>query len=92
MLLVMRLPTVRSKVDSELAKARKDIESKLVKRGPLTVRHLALPQEGHGSEWILDEMERMDVDTGGANGNTAWQQGKLSGAVYHGGNDLEVRT
>lgn len=32
----------------------------------------------------------MDVETGGADGNSHWQTGKLSGAVYHGGRELEV--
>lgn len=87
----MRLPSVRSKVDAEMAKATKDIEDKLVRRGPTVVRHLSLPEEGQSPEWILEEMERMDVETGGTSGNTHWQTGKLSGAVYHGGKDLEVR-
>lgn len=86
----MRLPSIRSKVDAEMAKARKDIEDKLVRRGPTVVRHLSLPEEGQSPEWILEEMERMDVETGGTTGNTHWQTGKLSGAVYHGGKDLEV--
>ncbi len=86
----MSLPSIRKKVDSEIAKARKDIENKLVQRGPLTVRYLSLPREGQSLEWVLEEMDRMDTDTGGSTGNTNWQNGKLSGAVYHGGQDLEA--
>ncbi|KAG8956193.1 hypothetical protein FRC04_004269 [Tulasnella sp. 424] len=89
LLLTMRLPSIRSKVDAEMAKATKDIEDKLVRRGPTVIRHLSLPEEGQSPEWILEEMERMDVETGGTSGNTHWQTGKLSGAVYHGGKDLE---
>jgi len=86
----MRLPSLKLRVDSEMAKAKQDIEGKLVPKGPSVIRHLALPLEGQSPEWIANEMERMDVETGGMNGNTAWKNGKLSGAVYHGGLDLEV--
>ncbi|KAF8757061.1 PLP-dependent transferase [Rhizoctonia solani] len=67
-------------------KAKKDIEGKLVKSGPNIVRHLALPVQGRTMEWIDAEMARMDTECGG--GDT-WKQGKLSGAVYHGGDDME---
>ncbi|KAG9038701.1 hypothetical protein FRB95_000291 [Tulasnella sp. JGI-2019a] len=86
LLLVMRLPSLQKRVDSEMAKAKKDIQDKLIKRGPKQVRHLSLPAEGLTAEEILREMEQMDLVTGD---NVHWKTGKLSGAVYHGGDDLE---
>ncbi|KAG8864618.1 hypothetical protein FRB96_005122 [Tulasnella sp. 330] len=87
LLLVMRLPSLQKRVNSEMAKARLDIQDKLVKRGPKQIRHLSLPAEGLSAEEILKEMEQMDLVTGD---NLHWKTGKLSGAVYHGGDDLEA--
>lgn len=70
-----------------MAQAQRDIEAKLVPTGPKVVRHLALPKTRRDIKWILSEMDTMDVEGGG---NTDWRHGKLSGAVYHGGEDLEV--
>lgn len=73
------MPSMREKVRIEMNKAKLDIENKLVPKGAGVVRHLALPDEGKSSEWILQEMDKMDVEMGGT---TNWRQGKLSGAVY----------
>ncbi|KAG8965712.1 hypothetical protein FRC03_000252 [Tulasnella sp. 419] len=88
-LAAMKLPHIRKQVDSQMAQARKDIENKLVPKGPSVIRHLVLPSEGRSLDWIMEEMERMDLQTGGPSGNDHYRTGKLSGAVYHGGKDLE---
>jgi sphinganine-1-phosphate aldolase len=59
--------------------AKLDIENKLVPKGAEIVRHLSLPDQGKTLEWILAEMDKMDVELGN---NTNWRHGKLSGAVY----------
>lgn len=59
--------------------AKLDIENKLVPKGAEIVRHLSLPDQGKTPEWILAEMDKMDVELGN---NTNWRHGKLSGAVY----------
>jgi sphinganine-1-phosphate aldolase len=71
---------MQKKVTTEMGKARLDIENKLVPKGPNVTRHLALPDDGKSLEWILAEMEKMDVELNGQSG--IWNQGKLSGAVY----------
>jgi sphinganine-1-phosphate aldolase len=71
-----------------MAKAKQDIEKKLVTSGPNVVRHLSLPLQGRPIEWIDAEMAKMDEECGGGD---KWKLGKLSGAVYHGGEDIEVR-
>ncbi|KAH9944721.1 PLP-dependent transferase [Amylocystis lapponica] len=83
-LLALRFPAARKKVDRELGEARTQIEKSMVPQGPDVRRHLALPQEGQTQEWIIEEMAKMDTESEGAN----WRLGKLSGAVYHGGDDL----
>lgn len=82
----MKWPSIKAQVDSELDKARGEIESKLVPSGPAVVRHVALSGQGHSLEWIDSEMKAMDKEIGDVN----WKDGKLSGAVYHGGEDMEV--
>ncbi|KAG8732058.1 hypothetical protein FRC10_001262 [Ceratobasidium sp. 414] len=84
--LALKLPAAQRKVETEMAKAKQDIESKLVASGPNVVRHLSLPVQGRTKEWIDAEMAKMDVESGGGD---KWKLGKLSGAVYHGGDDME---
>ncbi|KAF8547229.1 PLP-dependent transferase [Imleria badia] len=85
LLVAMKLPQAQKKLQEELGKVRADIEDKLVPKGGEITRHLALPAQGKSSEWILQEMARMDKELGT---HTDWRQGKISGAVYHGGDDL----
>ncbi|KAF9073647.1 PLP-dependent transferase [Rhodocollybia butyracea] len=82
--LLLRLPSAKAKVKAEMDKARLDIEKSLVPQGADVVRHLSLPAEGQSLEWILAEMENMDKQDG-----LDWKHGKISGAVYHGGDELE---
>lgn len=70
---------MKHKVDAQMDQAKLDIETKLVPQGADVVRHLALPVEGQNTEWILEEMAKMDTEMGS---HTNWRHGKLSGAVY----------
>jgi sphinganine-1-phosphate aldolase len=78
-LTVLRLPAAKQKVDAQLGEARLKIENSMVTKGPDVVRHLALPIEGRSREWIAQEMEKMDNETGKSE---RWKGGRLSGAVY----------
>ncbi|KAF8482574.1 PLP-dependent transferase [Russula ochroleuca] len=84
--LIIKLPSMRKKVDTGMDDARAEINRKLLPQGKDVVRHLALPKKGCTLEWILDEMEQMDLE---APSHTDYRDGKLSGAVYHGGDDME---
>ncbi|KAG9109088.1 hypothetical protein FRC07_008369 [Ceratobasidium sp. 392] len=84
--IALKFPAAQRKVETEMAKAKQDIESKLVASGPNVVRHLSLPLQGRTKEWIDAEMAKMDEESGGGN---KWKLGKISGAVYHGGDDME---
>ncbi|KAL6298383.1 PLP-dependent transferase [Sparassis latifolia] len=83
-LLVLRLPPGRNKVERELGQVKETIEKSLVPQGPGVVRHLALPATGQSPEWIIAEMTKMDEEAHHAD----WAAGKVSGAVYHGGQDI----
>ncbi|KIP04601.1 hypothetical protein PHLGIDRAFT_129375 [Phlebiopsis gigantea 11061_1 CR5-6] len=78
------LPAQRKKAESEIAAAKKIIETSLIPKGEAVVRHTSLPPQGQSPAWILDEMTKMDNEIGHAE----WKNGKISGAVYHGGDDL----
>ncbi|KAL5507479.1 DPL1 [Sanghuangporus vaninii] len=84
--LALRLPAAKQKVDSQLGEATLKIENSLVPKGPDVVRHLSLPAEGRSPEWILQEMDKMDIE---AVKHTNWKGGRMSGAVYHGGEDMQ---
>ncbi|EJU04158.1 PLP-dependent transferase [Dacryopinax primogenitus] len=82
--IAFRIPPIKRKIDKEMAKVRDDIEAKIAPRGPGIVRHLAIPLEGKTPKWIEDEMERMDKQERG----DIWKEGKMSGGIYHGGEEL----
>ncbi|KZT29117.1 PLP-dependent transferase [Neolentinus lepideus HHB14362 ss-1] len=84
--IALRMPQMKKKVETEMAKAKIQIEGMLVPQGPNVIRHLSLPAQGKTTEWITQEMERMDSEMGN---EVNWRVGKLSGAVYHGGPDME---
>ncbi|KAI0358513.1 PLP-dependent transferase [Trametes cingulata] len=86
LLLALRFPAAKKKVDTELDKARLNIEMKLVPQGPGVTRHLSLPEKGQDTEWILAEMAKMDEEAGS---HVDWRSGKVSGAVYHGGEEMQ---
>ena len=68
---------------SQVADTLKSIEAKLVPQGPGTTRYLALPKQAWTEEQVrteLDALEKMD--------HTRWEDGLVSGAVYHGGENL----
>lgn len=51
--------------------------------GPGVTRYLTLPKEG----WTDDQL-RAELDKLANMDHTRWEDGRVSGAVYHGGQDL----
>ncbi|KIX05334.1 uncharacterized protein Z518_06206 [Rhinocladiella mackenziei CBS 650.93] len=79
----LNLPGVKSKVAKQLASARKDMEDKLAPTGLEINRFLHLPKEPWTSEQLRTELETLS-----AMKRTRWEEGKVSGAVYHGEQSL----
>lgn len=79
----LNLPGVRSQVAKQLAVTRKDLEDKLAPTGPGTTRYLTLPKEPWTTEQLRGELETLSSMK-----RTRWEEGKVSGAVYHGEKDL----
>ncbi|RAL09742.1 sphinganine-1-phosphate aldolase DPL1 [Aspergillus homomorphus CBS 101889] len=79
----LRFPGVKGQVDKQVSTAIEGLESKLVASGPGVTRYLTLPKEGWSAEQIRAELNNL------ANmEHTRWEDGRVSGAVYHGGQDL----
>ena len=59
------------------------LQSKLVPSGPSITRYLDLPSKGWSSEIVLEELHDLATMD-----HTCWEGGYVSGAVYHGGDEL----
>lgn len=81
--LILSAPGVRSQVDKQLASAEKELEDKLVASGPGVTRYVTLPKEPWTKEQLHSELEILRGMK-----RTRWEEGKVSGAVYHGGDEL----
>ncbi|KAF2236626.1 sphingosine-1-phosphate lyase-like protein [Viridothelium virens] len=79
----LRLPGVRSRVANEVASSVANIERKLVPSGPGVTRYTSLPAEGWSAEQVRAEMIKL-VEMK----HTRWEDGFVSGAVYHGGDEM----
>lgn len=78
---VLRAPGVRSRVDAQLKEAIDKMTTKLAP--PTQTRYLTLPKEG-----MPEEAVRAELDTLANMDHTRWEDGFVSGAVYHGGDEL----
>lgn len=80
----MKLPPVKRKVDAEVAKTVAVIDEKVVKNDPSLLQFLSLPLKGLDSTSVLNEVDSLLLVLD----HSDWENGKVSGAVYHGGLDL----
>ncbi len=81
--LLLRAPGVRSQVQKQVAEAISKLQAKLVPSGPGVTRYLTLPKEGWSEDTVRQELETLaSMD------HTKWEDGYVSGAVYHGGDAL----
>lgn len=79
----LRLPGVRTKVQTQVAESILKLERKLVPSGPGVERTVTLPAEG----WSEEQVQKALTDLAGME-HTRWEDGRVSGAVYHGGDEL----
>ncbi|RMZ76272.1 hypothetical protein DV737_g4892, partial [Chaetothyriales sp. CBS 132003] len=75
--LMLSLPGVRTKVDKQIEAATRDIEAKLIE--PDQSSYLTLPSEPWPADRVRGELASLS-----ALKRTRWEEGKVSGAVYHG--------
>jgi sphinganine-1-phosphate aldolase len=81
--LLLRTPGVRSQVDKQVATAIIGIENKLAPQGPGVTRYLTIPKEPWTSDQLRSELGQLAEMK-----RARWEDGKVSGAVYHGGEEL----
>ncbi|KAF2433974.1 sphingosine-1-phosphate lyase-like protein [Tothia fuscella] len=77
------LPGVKSKVQLRISEAKFKLEKKYVPSGPVVERHLELPKDGWGVDKVREELGKLHEMK-----HTMWEDGRVSGAVYHGGEEL----
>ena len=75
------MPGVRTQVRKQVNEAIAKLQTKMVPAN--TTRYLTLPKEG----WSDDAL-RKELDTLATMDHTRWEDGFVSGAVYHGEDDL----
>ena len=77
----LRLPGVRTQVRKQVAEAIAKMETKMVPAN--ANRYLTLPKEGWTEDAVRKELETLtNMD------HTRWEDGYVSGAVYHGEEEL----
>ncbi|KAF2141337.1 uncharacterized protein K452DRAFT_251192 [Aplosporella prunicola CBS 121167] len=79
----LRMPGVRTKVQSQVSEAILKLEQKLVPTGPDVDRYITLPADGWDEDKVRQELEKLSDMK-----HTRWEDGRVSGAVYHGGDEL----
>ncbi len=77
----LRMPGVRSQVRKQVDEALAAMQTKLVPAS--ATRYLTLPKEGWTEDAVRKELEAL-----AAMDHTRWEDGYVSGAVYHGEDDL----
>lgn len=81
--LFLRAPGVRGEVDKQVSTALSKLEEKMLRKEPGINSYLRLPREGWTSDQIRAELSQL-----AGMEHSKWEEGRVSGAVYHGGEDL----
>lgn len=87
--LVLRLPANRRRLEREMDQAMGEIESSLMPPTSVPTQR-ELPAYGRTAPWIEAQLAALQHlgSKGDADGTSVWRDGRCSGAVYHGGDDL----
>ncbi|KAG0330554.1 hypothetical protein BGZ99_000025 [Dissophora globulifera] len=80
---VKKLPSIKSKLDRELKQAVIDIENKIAPQDDNHPRYTVLPPNGLTRDEMSKELDRYRELP-----HTRWEDGRVSGAVYHHNKDL----
>lgn len=121
--LVLKVPSVRRRVNRELDAATVDLQDKLAPYVKHLEVHSALPEHGRDRAWLMQELNKLQRLTSGGgkkapskegvaatngkivlangddgdveepnweekDGQMVWRGGRISGAVYHGGQEM----
>lgn len=79
----LSLPFIKSKIDKELNQTIEKIEQQVMQNDESLMQFKELPSEGLTDVVVTEELVKLqDLK------HTDWVNGRVSGAVYHGGDDL----
>ncbi|CAO3611851.1 unnamed protein product [Cunninghamella blakesleeana] len=78
-----RLPSVKAKIDKELNKTLTEMETSMFKKENGIMQQKELPKHGLSKQEVLDYMLKLQGIE-----SADWQGGKVSGTIYHGGEEL----
>ncbi len=70
-------------MDKEVSDGITRIEAKLAPQEPGIIRYGSLPKQGWSPDVVREELNKLVGMK-----HTRWEDGRVSGAVYHGGDDL----
>lgn len=79
----LSLPLVKEKVDEQVASVVTKMEAELMQNDGELLQFRELPTGGHSTDEILLELDKLQ-----ALKHSLWKDGRVSGAVYHGGDEL----
>ncbi|OUM55222.1 hypothetical protein BVG19_g4717 [[Candida] boidinii] len=81
--IIFLLPSIHKKIQSQLTQVKSSIEKSLIKHDPTVLTHNKLPSNGFSQSNIIKFLKDFNNLK-----YSNWENGRLSGAVYHGGQDL----
>lgn len=81
---VMKLPPVRAKLETELGKTVTLIENSIIQNDDALLQFPELPETGLHPDIVLSEIDHLQDMLA----HSDWENGRVSGAVYHGGDEL----
>lgn len=76
-------PFIRGRVEREKLRTLRQMERDMIPTGRDVERHTALPKEGWSEDRVRAELVRL-----AGMERPRWEDGKVSGTVYHGGEQL----
>ncbi|QID78800.1 Dihydrosphingosine phosphate lyase [Saccharomyces pastorianus] len=77
-------PFLRGTVEKEVTKVKQSIEDELIRSDSQLMNFPQLPSNGIPQDDVIEELNKLNDLIP----HTQWKEGKVSGAVYHGGDDL----
>nr|CAG8535919.1 10233_t:CDS:10 [Entrophospora candida] len=83
-----KAPGAGNKIQAELDKTIKELEEKIAPKKPGEPRYLSLPDIGFDPKKLKQELKRYQE----MSSHVRWKDGRVSGAIYHGGQELSKLT
>lgn len=85
--ILFMLPPIKKKIDKEIHDTKMTLENELIIKAE-NVDHAKLPVKGLSKDQVMKQLDQLNSIKA-----VAWKDGKVSGAVYHGGDELiELQT